>query len=78
VGIPLMLTGAGAVIEPMALVTGLCAAVPLAVITFLAQQEWSGDTKRNAALKALIVGLLTALPGGVLGYRKLGKLMAEL
>jgi hypothetical protein len=78
IGIPLMLTGAGAVIEPTAIAVGLCAAVPLAAITFMAQQEWSGDTRRNAAIKAAIVGLLCALPGGVLGYRKLGKIMSEL
>jgi hypothetical protein len=40
----------------------LAAGVVLAVITFLAQRKWYGDDGEAAFIKALIVGLLTAIP----------------
>jgi hypothetical protein len=55
----------------------LGAAVVLAFIAYKAQRAWYGDDRDSALIKALIVGLLTAipvpitplfaLPGGVIG-----------
>jgi hypothetical protein len=70
--------GAGIPLEVITMTVGAALAVPLAVITYLAQQEWTGDSKRSAGIKALMVGMLTALPGGVLGYKKLGKIIQDL
>jgi hypothetical protein len=59
----------------------LGAAVVLAVIAYKAQRAWYGDGHDSALIKALIVGLLTAIPvpitplfavpGGVLGALRL-------
>jgi len=38
------------------------AAAVLGIITFMAQRAWYGDEDKDAAIKALIVGLLTAIP----------------
>ena len=34
----------------------------LGVITYLAQRKWYGDDKDSAAIKAMILGVLTAIP----------------
>jgi hypothetical protein len=34
----------------------------LGIITYLAQRRWYGDDKESASIKALIIGLLTAIP----------------
>ena len=34
----------------------------LAAVTYRAQQKWYGDDKESAGIKAVIVGLLTAIP----------------
>jgi hypothetical protein len=78
VGLPLSVTPLGWEIEIVSVLVGLVAAIPLALITYLAQTEWGGDTKRSAGIKALMVGFLTAIPGGVLGYKKLSKIIQEL
>ena len=72
------LAGLGLEIESITIPIGLALAILLSLITYLAQEEWGGDSKKSALLKALMVGFLTALPGGVLGYKKLGKIMGEL
>jgi len=38
------------------------AAAVLGIIVYMAQRAWYGDDDRNALIKALIVGLLTAIP----------------
>lgn len=40
----------------------LAAGVVLGYVTYRAQMKWYGDDKESAKLKALIVGLLTAIP----------------
>lgn len=72
------LAGLGLAIESITIPTGLALAIPLGLITYLAQEEWGRDSKKSALLKALMVAFLTALPGGVLGYKKLGRIMDEL
>jgi hypothetical protein len=59
----------------------LLAAFPLAFIVYKIQRSWYGDDHDSALIKALIVGLLTAipapitpiiaLPGGALGLIRL-------
>jgi hypothetical protein len=34
----------------------------LGIITYLAQRRWYGDDSESASIKALIIGLLTAIP----------------
>ena len=34
----------------------------LGIITYLAQRRWYGDDNESASIKALIIGLLTAIP----------------
>jgi hypothetical protein len=38
------------------------AGVVLGIITFIAQRKWYGDDRDSALIKALIVGILTAVP----------------
>ena len=45
----------------------LGAAVVLAFITYKIQRSWYGDTKDSAQIKALIIGLLTAIPAPITG-----------
>lgn len=40
----------------------------LGFITYKAQKKWYGDDKESALIKALIVGLLTAIPVGLPGF----------
>jgi hypothetical protein len=40
----------------------LAAGVVLGYVTYRAQRKWYGDDKESAKIKALIVGLLTAIP----------------
>ena len=40
----------------------LAAGVVLGYVTYRAQRKWYGDDKESAMIKALIVGLLTAIP----------------
>ncbi len=59
----------------------LGAAVVLTVIAYKAQRAWYGDDHDSALIKALVIGLLTAipvpisplfaLPGGALGLKRL-------
>ena len=46
----------------LAIPVGIAASVPVGVITYLAQKKWYGDDKESALIKALIAGLLTAIP----------------
>jgi hypothetical protein len=43
---------------PVSLVAG----VVLGYVTYRAQRKWYGDDKESAKIKAIIVGLLTAIP----------------
>ena len=40
----------------------ICVSIVLGVITYMAQVKWYGDDKTSAVMKALILGLLTAIP----------------
>jgi hypothetical protein len=50
--------GSDGLLLPLSIVSG----VVVAVVTYRAQQHWYGDDKESAAIKAAIVGLLTAIP----------------
>jgi hypothetical protein len=50
--------GSGGLLIPLSVITGII----LTVVTYRAQQHWYGDDKESAAIKAAIVGLLTAIP----------------
>ncbi|MBS1724656.1 MAG: hypothetical protein JSS66_17065 [Armatimonadetes bacterium] len=57
-----MLFGENVVTLGATLPLSIAAAVVLGVITFRAQLHWYGDSRQSAQTKALILGLLTAIP----------------
>ncbi len=67
--VDLMLFGAGAATMELALPVliplSIVAGVVLGRITYKAQIKWYGDDPESAAIKAGIVGLLTAIPVGI-------------
>ena len=67
VTVDLMVFGAGDV----TLGVGWFASIPIgavvAIITYMAQKKWYGDDKESALIKALVVGLLTAIPTSLPG-----------
>lgn len=48
----------GGLLVPLSVIGG----VILAAVTYRAQQKWYGDDKESSGIKAVIVGLLTAIP----------------
>jgi len=42
--------------------------IALGFITYKAQRHWYGDDRESAIIKALIVGLLTAIPTSLPGF----------
>ena len=58
----MMLFGGEVVTGGISLLISVAVACVLAVITFLAQRKWYGDDSESALIKALILGLLTAIP----------------
>ena len=67
--VDLMLFGAGAATMGLALPVliplSIAAGIVLGRITYKAQMKWYGDDAESAAIKAGIVGLLTAIPVGI-------------
>lgn len=60
--IDLMLFGGEVATMGALLPVSIGAGFVLGVITYLAQRKWYGDDSETAAIKALILGLLTAIP----------------
>ena len=58
----LMLHAADVVSAGLLIPLSAAAGVVLAIIAFLAQRKWYSDDDQSAFIKALIVGLLTAIP----------------
>jgi hypothetical protein len=58
----MMLFGGEVVTGGISLLISVAVAFVLAVITFLAQRKWYDDDSESALIKALILGLLTAIP----------------
>lgn len=54
------LATAGAIL-PLAVIVGIV----LSFVTYRAQMKWYGDDSESAALKAIIIGLLTSIPVGL-------------
>jgi hypothetical protein len=52
---------------PVALVISLMAGAAVGYITYLGQKKWYGDDYESAKIKALITGVLTAIPTGLPG-----------
>ena len=40
----------------------ICASIVLAIITYKIQRSWYGDNHDSALIKALLIGLITAIP----------------
>jgi hypothetical protein len=57
-----MLFGGDAITWGLLIPIGIAVGVILAFIVYKAQRVWCGDDHENALIKALIVGLLTAIP----------------
>jgi predicted Na+-dependent transporter len=62
VAVDLMVHTADVISAGMLLPFSAAVGVAVGVITFLSQRKWYGDDKEAAVIKALIVGLLTAIP----------------
>ncbi len=60
--VDLMLFGGEVATMGAMLPVSIGAGAALGVITYLAQRKWYGDDKDSAAIKGLILGLLTAIP----------------
>jgi hypothetical protein len=60
--VDLMLFGGEVVTVGALLPVSIGAGFVLGIITYLAQRRWYGDDKDSAAIKGLILGLLTAIP----------------
>jgi hypothetical protein len=60
--VDLMLFGGEVVTLGALLPVSIGAGFVLGFITYLAQRKWYGDDKESAAIKGLILGLLTAIP----------------
>jgi hypothetical protein len=52
---------------PPALVISVLAGAAVAYINYLGQKKWYGDDHESAKIKALITGVLTAIPTGLPG-----------
>jgi uncharacterized membrane protein YvlD (DUF360 family) len=48
----------GGAILPVSIAAGLV----LGIVAYLAQKNWFGDDKESALIKAMVIGLLTAIP----------------
>jgi len=62
VGADLMLHGADVMSAGLLIPFSAGAGLVLALIIYLAQRRWYGDDHNSAIIKALVVGLLTAIP----------------
>ena len=60
--VDLMLFGGELATMGAILPVSIGAGVVLGVIAYLAQRKWYGDDQQSAAIKGLILGLLTAIP----------------
>jgi len=60
--IDLMLFGGEVATMGAILPVSIGAGFVLGLISYMAQRKWYGDDKDSAAIKALILGLLTAIP----------------
>jgi len=60
--VDLMLFGGDVMTMGALLPVSIGAGFVLGIITYLAQRKWYGDDKEAASIKALILGLLTAIP----------------
>jgi hypothetical protein len=60
--VDLMLFGGEVATMGALLPVSIGAGVVLGLISYLAQRKWYGDDKDSAAIKALILGFLTAIP----------------
>jgi len=49
----------------LALIISVCAGCILGVIAYFGQRKWYGDDKESAAIKALILAFLTAIPTSI-------------
>ena len=58
----MMLHAADVVSMGMLMPFSILAGFVLGIITFMAQKKWYGDDNESAAIKALVVTLLTAIP----------------
>jgi hypothetical protein len=62
IAMDLMLHAAVVVSAGVLIPFSIAAGVVLGIITFMAQRKWYGDDNDAAIIKALIVGILTAVP----------------
>ena len=60
--IDLMLFGGEVATLGAILPISIGAGLVLGLITYMAQRKWYGDDKQSAAIKGLVLGLLTAIP----------------
>jgi hypothetical protein len=60
--VDLMLNAGDLVTMGLLLPVSIAAGLALGYITYKAQMNWYGDDKESAKIKAVIVGLLTAIP----------------
>ncbi|HUB79492.1 MAG TPA: hypothetical protein VMB03_11870 [Bryobacteraceae bacterium] len=60
--VDIMLNAADTVTAGLLLPVSVAAGIVLGYITYRAQIHWYGDDKESARIKAIIVGLLTAIP----------------
>ena len=60
--IDMMLNAGDLLSAGLLLPVSVCAGVVLAYVVYRAQISWYGDDKESATIKALILGLLTAIP----------------
>jgi hypothetical protein len=60
--VDLMLFGGDVMTMGALLPVSIGAGFVLGIITYLAQRRWYGDDRESASIKALILGLLTAIP----------------
>jgi hypothetical protein len=60
--VDLMLFGGEVATMGAILPVSIGAGALLGVITYLAQRKWYGDDKESAVIKAMILGVLTAIP----------------
>ena len=62
VAVDVMLHSADVLSAGLLLPLSVMGGVVLAAVTYRAQQKWYGDDRESAGIKAVIVGLLTAIP----------------
>ena len=63
-----MVFGGGIILPVIGWFTSIPVGVVLGGIVFMAQKKWYGDDSEAAAIKALIVAFLTAIPTSLPGY----------